>query len=142
MTTLLLGTGSWQDLTLTGLVFAEDVVRGEAGVENHVRLGGFRRLSAFAPGQITGESAAMTAFYASQSFGGPLLPWFAGAGFEAGNAWDSLSDASWDSSVRSWSLFAGVDTFLGPVQLAGAYNNEDNWSAYLNLGFSFTQLFY
>ena len=142
VTTLLLGTGSWQGLTLTGLVFAEDVVRGEAGVENHVRLGGFRRLSAFAPGEITGESAAMAAAYASQSFGGPLVPWFAGVGFEAGNAWDSLSDASWDRSVRSWSLFAGVDTFLGPVQLAGAYNNEDNWSAYLNIGFSFTQLFY
>lgn len=142
VTTLLLGTGSWQGLTLTGLVFAEDVIRGEAGVENHVRLGGFRRLSAFAPGEITGESGAMTAAYASQSFGGPLVPWFAGVGFEAGNAWDSLSDASWDRSVRSWSLFAGVDTFLGPVQLAGAYNNEDNWSAYLNIGFSFTQLFY
>ncbi|WP_425434471.1 patatin-like phospholipase family protein [Marinobacter pelagius] len=142
VTTLLLGTGSWQGLTLTGLLFAEDVTRGEAGVENHVRLGGFRRLSAFAPGQITGESAAMASAYASQSFGGPLMPWFAGVGFEAGNAWDSLSDASWDGSVRSWSLFAGVDTFLGPVQLAGAYNNQDNWSAYLNIGFSFTQLFY
>ena len=142
VTTLLLGTGSWQGLTLTGLMFAEDVTRGEAGVENHVRLGGFRRLSAFAPGQITGESAAMASAYASQSFGGPLVPWFAGVGFEAGNAWESLSDASWDGSVRSWSLFAGVDTFLGPVQLAGAYNNADNWSAYLNIGFSFTQLFY
>ena len=142
VTTLLLDTGSWQGLTLTGLVFAKDVTRGEAGVENHVRLGGFRRLSAFAPGEITGESAAMAAAYASQRFGGPLVPWFAGLGFETGNAWDSLSDASWDRSVRSWSLFAGVNTFLGPVQLAGAYNNEDNWSAYLNIGFSFTQLFY
>jgi len=142
VTTLLLGTGSWQGLTLTGLVFAKDVTRGEAGVENHVRLGGFRRLSAFAPGEITGESAAMASAYASQRFGGPLVPWFAGFGFETGNAWDSLNDASWDRSVRSWSLFAGVNTFLGPVQLAGAYNNEDNWSAYLNIGFSFTQLFY
>jgi NTE family protein len=35
-----------------------------------------------------------------------------------------------------------VDTLLGPVQLAAAYNNEDNWTAYLNIGFSFTQLFY
>lgn len=142
VTTLLLGTGSWHGFTLTGLVYAEDVTRGEAGVENHVRLGGFRRLSAFAPGEITGESAAMTAAYASQSFGGPLVPWFAGFGFEAGNAWNSLGDASWGGSVRSWSLFAGVDTFLGPVQLAGAYNNEDDWTAYLNIGFSFTQLFY
>ena len=35
-----------------------------------------------------------------------------------------------------------VDSLLGPVQVAAAYNNEDNWTAYLNIGFSFTQLFY
>ena len=116
--------------------------RGESGIENQVRLGGFRRLSAYAPGEITGASAAMGAVYASQRFGGPIMPWFAGAGFEAGNAWSSLSDASWAGSVKSWSLFAGIDTFVGPVQLAGAYNTEDNWTAYLNIGFAFTQLFY
>lgn len=141
-TTMLLGAGDWKGFTVTGLVFAEDVLRGESGIENQVRLGGFRRLSAYAPGEITGESAAMGAVYASQRFGGPIMPWFAGAGFEAGNAWSSLSDASWGGSVKSWSLFAGIDTFVGPVQLAGAYNTEDNWTAYLNIGFSFTQLFY
>ncbi|MGM0767837.1 MAG: patatin-like phospholipase family protein [Pseudomonadota bacterium] len=137
-----LGTGSWQDFTVTGLVFAHAVTRGEPGIENAVRLGGFRRLSAYAPGEITGANAAMASLYASQEFGGPFVPWFAGAGFETGNAWSSFGDASWNNAVRSWSVFAGVDTFLGPVQLATAYNNEDDWSAYLNIGFSFTQLFY
>ncbi|MFC6683021.1 hypothetical protein ACFQGA_00015 [Marinobacter koreensis] len=88
-TTMLLGAGDWKGFTVTGLVFAEDVLRGESGIENQVRLGGFRRLSAYAPGEITGESAAMGAVYASQRFGGPIMPWFAGAGFEAGNAWSS-----------------------------------------------------
>lgn len=142
LTGLLLGTGSWQGFTVTGLLYTEAVTRGEAGIENRIRLGGFRRLSAFAPGQITGDSAAMASVYASQSFGGPLMPWFAGAGFEVGNAWESLGQASWDSSVKSWSLFAGVDTFLGPIQIATAYSNQDDWTAYLNIGFSFTQLFY
>lgn len=139
---LLLGTESWRGLTLTGLVYGRAVTRGTPGIENAVRLGGFRRLSAYAPGEITGDNALMTAVYASQSFGGPLVPWFVGVGFEAGNAWPSLDAASWDSSVKSSSVFTGVDTFLGPVQLAAAYNNEDNWTAYLNIGFSFTQLFY
>lgn len=70
------------------------------------------------------------------------MPWFAGMGLEAGNAWESLDQASWNDSLRSWSLFAGVDTFLGPVQVATAYNNRENWSLYLNIGFSFTDLFY
>lgn len=142
VTGLALGTGSWKGLTLTGLVFGHAVTRGTPGIENAVRLGGFRRLSAYAPGEITGDNALMVSAYASQTFGGPLLPWFVGAGFEAGNAWPSLDEASWDSSVKSSSVFAGVDTFLGPVQVAAAYNNEDNWTAYLNIGFSFTQLFY
>ncbi|MEH6560829.1 MAG: patatin, partial [Marinobacter sp.] len=103
---------------------------------------GFRRLSAYAPGQITGNSAGMASVYASQAFGGPITPWFAGMGLEAGNAWESLSEAGWNRSVKSWSVFAGLDTFLGPVQIATAYNNQDNWVAYLNIGFSFTQLFY
>lgn len=137
-----LGTGSWQGFTLTGLAYAHAVTRGEPGIENTVRLGGFRRLSAYAPGEITGESAAMASVFASQEFGGPFMPWFAGAGIETGNAWESFDDASWNNTVRSYSVFAGVDTFLGPVQLATAYNNEDNWTAYLNIGFSFTQLFY
>lgn len=142
LTGMVLGTGSWQKFTLTGLLYAHTVTRGEPGLENAIRLGGFRRLSAYAPGQITGDSAALASVYASQAFGGPITPWFAGMGLEAGNAWESLSDASWDNSVRSWSAFAGVDTFLGPVQLATAYSNQDNWTVYLNIGFSFTQLFY
>ncbi|WP_257785940.1 patatin-like phospholipase family protein [Marinobacter salinus] len=142
ITSMALGTRTWKGFNMTGLLYAEAVTRGEPGIENAVRLGGFRRLSAFAPGQITGDNALMGALYASQAFGGPLVPWFAGVGLEVGNAWDSLDEASWNNSVRSWSAFAGVDTFLGPVQVATAYNNKDNWTAYLNIGFSFTQLFY
>lgn len=142
VTGMALGTGSWRKFTLTGLLYAHTVTRGDPGIENRVRLGGFRRLSAYAPGQITGDSAGIASVYARQVFGGPITPWFAGMGLEAGNAWESLSDAGWHSSVKSWSVFAGVDTFLGPVQLATAYNNEDDWTAYLNIGFSFTQLFY
>lgn len=142
VTGMLLGTGSWKGFTLTGLLFAHTITRGDPGLENAIRLGGFRRLSAYAPGQITGDSAGMASVYASQAFGGPITPWFAGMGLEAGNAWESLSDAGWNRSVKSWSVFAGLDTFLGPVQIATAYNNKDNWAAYLNIGFSFTQLFY
>lgn len=142
VTGMLLGTDSWRGFNLTGLLFGEAVTGGEPGIENAVRLGGFRRLSAYAPGQITGDNALLGSLYASQAFGGPIVPWFAGVGFEAGNAWESFDDADWNSTVRSWSLFAGVDTFLGPIQLATAYNNRDDWTAYLNIGFSFTQLFY
>ncbi|MBZ2170324.1 patatin-like phospholipase family protein [Marinobacter sp. F4216] len=137
-----LGTDTWQGFNLTGLFYGEIVTRGEPGIENAARLGGFRRLSALGPGQISGDNALMAAMFGRKNFGGPVVPVFAGAGFEVGNAWESLSDASWGNSVRSWSLFAGVDTFLGPVQVAAAYSNLDTWSVYLNIGYSFTELFY
>lgn len=136
-----LGAKTWDRTTLTGLVFANAVTSGVAGIENSVILGGFQRLSAFSQGEIAGEDAALASVFARRSFGGPFVPWFAGVGAEAGNAWSSLGDARWDNLLYSWSLFAGVETVIGPVQFSTAYNNEDDWSAYLNVGFSFTQLF-
>jgi len=136
-----LGARTWDKTTLTGLVFVNTVTGGVAGIENSVILGGFQRLSAFSQGEIAGEDAALASAFARRSFGGPFLPWFAGVGAETGNAWSSLGDARWDNLLYSWSLFAGVETVIGPVQFSTAYNNEDDWSAYLNVGFSFTQLF-
>lgn len=137
-----LGTASWNKASVTGLLFANAVTRGIAGIENSVLLGGFHRLSAYSQGEVSGEDAALAGVYVRQEFGGPFVPWFAGAGFETGNAWSSLGDARWNNLLRSGSLFAGIETFLGPIQVATAYNNEDDWSAYLNIGFSFTRLFY
>ncbi|WP_150912225.1 patatin-like phospholipase family protein [Marinobacter halotolerans] len=139
--TMALAAKTWDRTTLTGLLFANAVTRGVAGVENSVALGGFKRLSAFSQGEIAGEDAALASAFVRRSFGGPFVPWFAGVGAEAGNAWSSLGDARWDNLLYSWSLFAGVETVIGPVQFSTAYNNEDDWGAYLNIGFSFTRLF-
>lgn len=132
---------TWNKTTVTGLAFANAVMGGVAGVENSVVLGGFQRLSAFSKGEVAGEDAALVSVFARQAFGGPIAPWFAGIGAEAGNAWSSLGDARWQNLLYSGSLFAGLETIIGPIQLSVAYNNKDNWSAYLNVGFSFTQLF-
>lgn len=136
-----LGTASWNKTSITGLLFANTVTRGVAGIENSVLLGGFRRLSAYSQGEVAGEDAALASVFSRQEFGGPFVPWFAGVGFESGNAWSSLGDARWNNLLHSASVFAGVESFLGPLQIATAYNNEDDWSAYLSLGFSFTRLF-
>lgn len=141
VTIMTLGTASWKKTSITGLLYGRAVTRGEAGVENSVLLGGFRRLSAYSKGEIAGEDAALAGVFGRQEFGGPFVSWFAGAGFETGNAWPSLGDARWNDLLYSGSVFAGVETFLGPLQVATAYNNEDDWSAYLSLGFSFTRLF-
>jgi NTE family protein len=141
VTVMALGTASWRRVSITGLLYANAVTKGVAGIENSVLLGGFHRLSAYSQGEVAGEDAALAGVFVRQEFGGPFVPWFAGAGFETGNAWSSLGAARWNNLLRSGSLFAGIETFLGPIQLATAYNNRDDWSAYLNVGFSFTRLF-
>ncbi|WP_228141627.1 patatin-like phospholipase family protein [Marinobacter sp. X15-166B] len=131
----------WRQYHLVGLLYADTVVRGEAGVEDYVLLGGFRRLSSFSHGEIAGQDAALVSVFGYRKFGGPFVPYFAGAGVETGNAWDSLADIRSATLLRSWSLFAGIDTFLGPVQVAGAYNNDTGWSGYLKIGYSLGRLF-
>lgn len=126
---------------VVGQAFASAVTNGEAGVENYVSLGGFRRLSAYARGEITGPDAGLLTFYAYRRFGGPFVPYFAGAGYETGNAWQDVNDASWGDLIHSWSLFAGVDTFLGPVQLSTAYADDDHWTVFLTVGYSLESLF-
>ena len=138
---LAIGAETWERTTLTGVVFANAVTKGVAGIENSVVLGGFKRLSAYSQGEVAGEDALLVSVFAREEFGGPVIPWFAGVGVETGNAWSSLGEARWDSVLHSYSVFAGIETLLGPIQLSTAYNNEDAWSAYLNIGFSFTRLF-
>lgn len=130
--------GNW---VASGEVFASVVTRGEAGIENNVLLGGFRRLSAYGQGEVTGQDAVLGTAIAYRKFGGPIVPFFAGAGVEAGNAWEDIGEARLDDVLTSGTLFAGLDTVMGPVQVALAYNNDNRWGVYLNVGYSLRQLF-
>lgn len=131
-------SGNW---VASGEFFASVVTRGQAGVENNVVLGGFRRLSAYGQGEITGQDAILGSAVAYHKFGGPIVPFFLGAGLEAGNAWEDIGEAGWDDVLTSGTVFAGMDTVIGPVQAALAYNNDDRWGIYLNVGYSLQQLF-
>lgn len=126
---------------VVGQVFVSAVTKGDAGVENYVSLGGFRRLSAYARGEVTGPDAGLLNVYAYRRFGGPFVPYFAGFSYETGNAWQNVSAASWGDLIHSWSLFAGVDTFLGPVQLSTAYADDEHWTVFLTVGYSLESLF-
>ncbi|WP_228151212.1 patatin-like phospholipase family protein [Tamilnaduibacter salinus] len=127
--------------TAVGKAFGSVVTRGETGVENTISLGGLRRLSAYARGAITGRDAALASLYGYRRFGGPFIPFFAGLGYETGNAWSDIRDARGNDLIHSWNAFAGVDTFLGPVQVSTAYADKEHWSVFLNVGYSLESLF-
>ena len=141
VTLRLASAGNRDSWVVSGEFFASVVTRGQAGVENSILLGGFRRLSAYGQGEITGQDAALGSLVAYHKFGGPVVPFFLGTGVEAGNAWEDIGNAHLDDVLMSGTVFAGLDTVLGPIQAAVAYNNDDRWGLYLNVGYSLRQLF-
>jgi NTE family protein len=61
-------------------------------------------------------------------------PIYLGASAEAGNVWQNRSDISFDSFVWNGSLFAGIDTFFGPVYLAAGFAEKGRTNFYLFIG--------
>src|SRR5690606_27365159 len=132
----LIFVGSVRRYTVSARATASILLRREGSVENAARLGGFLNLSGFNQNELTGEDAALVSVVAYRRFG-RSLPYYLGASFEMGNVWtveDHFRDVD---PIQAGSLFAGVDTFLGPVILAFGFAEESRSSLYLNIGQAF-----
>jgi NTE family protein len=108
-------------------------------IQDFFPLGGFLRLSGLERGQISGPHAGLTRavwFRRSGETGGGVfdVPLYLGASLEAGNVWQSRSDISLDSLIVNGSVFAGLDTYFGPLFLAAGFAEGGQSSFYLFLG--------
>jgi NTE family protein len=107
-------------------------------IQEFFPLGGFLRLSGFERGAISGPHAgvARAVYYRRSGDTGSLLemPLYIGASIEVGNAWQSRSEISTSSLLVHGSLFAGLDTFLGPLFIGAGFGEGGNSSFYLFLG--------
>ncbi len=107
-------------------------------IQEFFPLGGFLRLSGFERGAISGPHAGVMRFIyyrRSGDTGGLLeMPLYFGASIEAGNAWQSRSDISFDSLIINGSLFAGLDTYLGPLFIGAGFGEGGETNFYLLLG--------
>ncbi len=102
-------------------------------------LGGFLSLTAFAPGQITGNhGGSVGMIYYHKVAGGPgyltQTPLYLGGTFETGNAWNDASDISLGNLKWSGSLFVGADTLIGPIYLGGGIGSGGEAAAFLFIG--------
>ena len=107
-------------------------------IQEFFPLGGFLRLSGLERGAISGPHAgvARVVYYRRTGDTGSLLemPFYVGGSIEAGNAWQSRSEISTSSLLLHGSLFAGLDTFLGPLFVGAGVGEGGNSSFYLFLG--------
>ena len=61
-------------------------------------------------------------------------PTYLGVSVEAGNVWQSRSDIDIDSLRLGGGVFAGMETFLGPLYLGAGYTEGGNTNFYLFVG--------
>lgn len=108
-------------------------------IQNFFPLGGFLRLSGLERGEISGPHAGLARlvyYRRSGETGGGLfdIPLYLGASLEAGNAWQDRSEIAFDSLLFNGSLFAGYDTYFGPLFLGAGFAEDGDTSFYLFLG--------
>jgi NTE family protein len=114
-------------------------IQSDGLIQNFFPLGGFLRLSGLERGQITGPHAGLVRavwFRRSGETGGGVfdVPLYLGASLEAGNVWQTRSEMSVDTLILNGSLFAGLDTYFGPLFFAAGLAEGGQSSFYLFLG--------
>ena len=130
---------SWGKNTLGLSTRLATSFNGTPDETNLFPLGGFLGLTAYAPGQLTGNhTGVLTLIYYRRIFGDGReiagTPIYIGGTIETGNAWNGSSDISLNDLRWSSSLFIGADTLLGPVYLGGGIGDGGQASAFLNIG--------
>ncbi len=108
-------------------------------VQNYFPLGGFLNLSGLARGEISGPHAGLVrlAYYRRTGETAPDIfdaPLYFGASVEAGDVWQTKSEISASEVLVNGSLFAGVDTFFGPLFLGAGLSEGGDSNFYLLLG--------
>ena len=107
-------------------------------VQDYFPLGGFLRLSGLGRGEISGPHAGLARLVYYRELGENRglfdMPFYVGGSLEAGNAWQDRSAMSVSSAIVNGSLFAGFDTFLGPLFLAAGFSEQGESNFYLFFG--------
>ncbi|QYX53151.1 patatin-like phospholipase family protein [Pseudomonas sp. S07E 245] len=104
-------------------------------------LGGARQLSGFRQDSVSGQNISlMRMFYYRRLTPRAYLPLdfplYIGGSLERGRAWNNDND--FDSGyINAASIFLGLETPLGPLNLSYGANSEQQKAVYLNLGHTF-----
>ncbi len=121
-----------------GLSYAT-TLNSQSGIQDYFPLGGFLRLSGLDRGNIAGPHAALARLVwyrrVGSSAGGLFdTPVYLGASAEAGNVWQERAAMSFGSMQINGSVFAGMNTFVGPVYLAAGFAEGGRTNFYLFVG--------
>lgn len=131
------GARAYQRHSLSlGLRGAKALGDDELPVHELYSLGGFLRLSGYATGQFLGRELAFgrLVYNYRLSLPGLLSGAFLGASAEMGRIGDTVSRSSGTFTRRGFSIYASVDTPLGPVYGAFGRAGDGSQAVYFYLG--------
>lgn len=129
---------TWGRHTLLTTLRYDTTASGTAPIPSAYRLGGFFDLSGLNRNQLTGQQALRVgASYYRRVGNFSLFPAFAGFSVEIGNVWDRRGDVSLGDGIVGGSLWAGVDTPVGPVYAAYGLAEGGRRAVYVFLGRAF-----
>jgi len=121
-----------------GLGFSTTLNNNDS-VQDYFPLGGFLRLSGRERGELSGPHAGLArlVYYRQVSATtGSLFetPVYLGVSAETGNVWQSRSAMSFASMQWNGSVFAGLDSYFGPIYLAAGFAEDGERNVYLFIG--------
>ena len=132
--------GAWSlgDLTLLGSLEGGKATHGSLPLGDTFSLGGQRRLSAFAPGQILGEEYGLGTAQAQWRISRPSpllgLSLFAGLSFETGRMRRLVTETNLTGRLNSYGIYLAANTPLGPMYLGYADASGRSGRLYLFIG--------
>jgi NTE family protein len=101
-------------------------------------LGGLFKLSGFNMNQLYGRHVGLAEMiYFARIAKLPTLlgsDLYAGASFEAGNAWMRSSEISTSDTIYAGSLFVSMDTRIGPIYLGYGHAESNSNAVYFSIG--------
>ena len=132
------GAKSWNDDSLIFSFRYGSTLSGDSSLHNRFRLGGFMQLSGFNENELSGQHYGLASLvYQRRLYRSQIIPVYAGAAMQFGNAWDDKDDIGFGSDhlLSSGTVFLGTDTPIGPLYLGyGKAEARDDGAAYLYLG--------
>ena len=104
-------------------------------VQSRYRLGGRAHLAGFRPNQLTGQDYALLftgyTYQLAEFFGRSAL---VGGTIEYGNAWERRQDMSFGDGILNASLYAGFDSWLGPMLFGYGWREGGDGVLFLEVG--------
>jgi len=141
---ILLGNGglvkSWGAHSLLTSFKVQTQLNEVEGAQNLLSTGGLFNLSGFSRDSLSGRhTGVVRGLYYRQFRSNPLRGFldatlYVGGSLEVGNAWQDSDDISLSNSIFAGSLFVGMDTFIGPVYIAGGLAEGGHSALYLFIG--------